>query len=784
MRLVYWTLFWCFGIVVAASYAFISDSIWLVAAVLLILTAFLGRSFSRLQVALWLSVAFAFGGLRMAAMPDTAPIAQYNGTTLTISGVAIDIPDIRDDRVQFRLQTETVLRNDEVIPTSGYVLVQAPPFTNVSYGDHIDATGMLITPAEFDTFSYADYLARRGVYSIMPNAAVAIVGKTPPSPLLRAIFELRTRAKAAISHALPEPQAALLTGILLGDEGGIAPQVRDAFNTTGAAHIIAISGFNMVIVSQLAIAFASHFMSRRAATVFGIIFIALYTLLVGANAAVVRAAIMSSLLAVAPLFKRRTYMPASLAFATLLMTLENPTVLWDISFQLSVFAALGIALYAEPLLKAFRHLFDLYIPPVGARMMVIGILEEGLIVSLAAQIFTLPLVILYFGRLSPYLLLVNVLVTPVQSLLLIGGGLAVIVAFFSAPLALPLFWFALVWLSWTISVVRFFAQLPTASLTITVDPRWVALYFCVLIGIAMANATEPRWLDSFWRWLSRRLTPATLGVGILVPLVLTIGMLNAQPDGKLHVWFLNVGHSNGVLIQSPGGAHILVDGGRFPSRLLTALGDRLPFYDHTIELLAITHPDRWDIGALNAVASRYQIGAVLYHGQPNQTPEFLALQNALVYSDWVEARQGYTVRMDDGLLIEVLYPVQPPLITDSLNDNALVLRLQYGTVSFLLTSDLSADGQLALLDSSAWPTATVLQLPAHATRGSLAPEFLAAVQPSAYAVQIDPANRRGDPDGDVLNLLDDAIPLYRTDERGVLHFWTDGAELWFLPEAK
>ncbi|RMG86135.1 MAG: DUF4131 domain-containing protein, partial [Chloroflexi bacterium] len=680
MRLVYWTLFWCLGIVVAASYTFINDSLWLIAAFLLSIVAFLGRSFPRLRVALWLSVAFALGGLRMAAMPNTAPIAQYNGASLTISGVVIDIPDVRDDRVQFRLQAESVLRNDELIPTSGYVLVQAPPFTLVSYGDRIDATGALITPAEFDTFSYADYLARRGVYSIMPNAAVTIVGQTPPSPLLRAIFELRTQAKTAISHALPEPQAALLTGILLGDEGGISPQVRDAFNTTGAAHIIAISGFNMVIVSQLAIAFALHFMPRRAATVFGIIFIALYTLLVGANAAVVRAAIMSSLLALAPLFKRRTYMPASLAFAALLMTLENPTVLWDISFQLSVFAALGIALYAEPLLKAFRHLFNVPMPPAGMRMMV-GILEEGLIVSLAAQVFTLPLIVLYFGQLSPYLLLVNVLVIPVQSLLLIGGGLAVIVALFSAPLALPLFWFALVWLSWTIGVVRLFAQLPTASLSITVDPRWVALYFCVLIGIAMANATEPRWLDRFWRWLNRRLTPATLGVGILVPLVLTIGMLNARPDGKLHVWFLNMGHSNGVLIQSPGGAHILVDGGRFPSRLLTALGDRLPFYDHTIELLAITHPDRWDIGALNAVASRYQIGAVLYHGQPNQTPEFLALQNTLAYSDWVEVRQGYHVQMDDGLLIEVLHPAEQPSITDSLNDNVLVLRLRYGEVS-------------------------------------------------------------------------------------------------------
>ncbi|RMG83184.1 MAG: hypothetical protein D6712_13420, partial [Chloroflexi bacterium] len=135
------------------------------------------------------------------------------------------------------------------------------------------------------------------------------------------------------------------------------------------------------------------------------------------------------------------------------------------------------------------------------------------------------------------------------------------------------------------------------------------------------------------------------------------------------------------------------------------------------------------------------------------------------------------------LLIEVLHPAEQPSITDSLNDNVLVLRLRYGEVSFLLTSDLSTDGQFALLDGSTWPTATVLQLPDHATRGSLASEFLTAVQPSVFALQVDAANRRGDPDGDVLNLLDDTIPLYRTDEQGVLHFWTDGEDLWFVQEA-
>ena len=76
-----------------------------------------------------------------------------------------------------------------------------------------------------------------------------------------------------------------------------------------------------------------------------------------------------------------------------------------------------------------------------------------------------------------------------------------------------------------------------------------------------------------------------------VVLILNISMITSRPDGNLHVWMLDMGHSNAVLVQTPNGAHMLVDGGRFPSRLLTALGDRLPYYDREIEILAVTHPD-------------------------------------------------------------------------------------------------------------------------------------------------------------------------------------------------
>ena len=117
-------------------------------------------------------------------------------------------------------------------------------------------------------------------------------------------------------------------------------------------------------------------------------------------------------------------------------------------------------------------------------------------------------------------------------------------------------------------------------------------------------------------------------------------------------------------------------------------------------------------------------------------------------------------------------------MTDSLDDNVLAIRVTYGEVNFLLTSDLSMTGQTMLIEAGQYPLATVMQLPQHGAARSLDETFLQQVQPRVTILQADVANRRGDPDPDTLSLLDEDVPLFRTDEQGGLHFWTDGSSLW------
>ncbi|MEL7236825.1 MAG: hypothetical protein AAGK74_20140, partial [Chloroflexota bacterium] len=226
------------------------------------------------------------------------------------------------------------------------------------------------------------------------------------------------------------------------------------------------------------------------------------------------------------------------------------------------------------------------------------------------------------------------------------------------------------------------------------------------------------------------------------------------------------------------GAQILIDGGRFPSRLLTQLGDRMPYNDRHIELLVITQPDEFQYGALPAVLNRYSVGAVLTNGQPNLSDAYEELQVALAPYGVQTVTAGYTVEFADGVLLEVLAPYETPELTDSMDATALVTRLSYRNVSFLFSGNVSGAGQAAMLERGAYPLATVMQIPQHGTVRSIHEEFMAQAQPQVYLLQSDRTNLRGDPNPDTLALLDGDLPLLRTDEQGVVHVWTDGARLW------
>jgi competence protein ComEC len=728
------------------------------------------------------------GALRYGyAMPnplDPDIVATYNdqGWT-TVEGVVRVYPDVRDNWTQLTLGAEWIELDDGPRQVTGRILVGVPRYPEYAYGDRLRVSGSLEAPTDFEGFPYRQYLAGRGIYSVMDWPQVERLEKASGSPILAALLSARDRAHERIAQILPDPEASLLQGILLGTRRGIPAKLYEDYNKTGTSHIIVISGSNIAIVAALLSLVSGWLVGKRPAYWLTVAGIALYVLFVGADAAVVRAGIMGGLFATAIYLGRRATAYVSLFAAAALLTLVRPLALWDIGFQLSFAATLSLLLFTPTLERLLERAFSGLSPPKDPSPAIRAV-SAALVVTVAAQVLTLPLIIYHFGRLSLVSPLANLLIVPVQPAIMTVGGAATLAALVPllTPLAQVLAWISWLLLAYTNTVVTWMAGWSLASFEVVqVGMIWLVAYYGCLAGLA-------------WLWPRRSSLPgsallpgrrsgqAILGLSEVGVCLAWLAVLQL-PDGKLHVAFLDVGQGDAVLITTPAGQQILVDGGPSPSALTSALGREMPFWDRSLDLLVMTHTDSDHITGLAEAVRRYKIEGWLDNGEAGEDTVYQVCLASLEEGQVPRnvARAGQELALGQGIMLEVLHPPPGPASpTSDANNRSLVLRLRWGQATFLLTGDVDAAAEQEMLDAG-WPlSACVLKAAHHGSDGSSTAEFLKAVDPDYAVISVGAENRFGHPADATLTRLGalGSVTILRTDEQGTIEFITDGQTLW------
>lgn len=443
----------------------------------------------RLVAGLWLF--FGLGAWRYHMQPFSpclapADLAYYHAgqtepISATLEGVVVEYPDVRDGRIQYRLAAATLFTETVRRPVQGDVLVEAERFPVYAYGDRLRVTGLLQTPPRLDGFDYERYLAQKGIHTLLRRAQTERLAQGEGNWLRSQLFRGRTRLSAILNRVLPEPAASLANGMLLGIESGIPTDVDDAFKLTGSSHVIVISGSNIALFSGVLMAWATRALGRRRAALPVIGTIAAYVVLIGADAAAFRAGVMGGLLVLAAFFGRRNTAYVSLCAAGLVLTAVNPLTLWDLGFQLSFLATLGLILFTRPLTGSLNRALRRLLPGVEGRNA--GLLTETLVVTVAAQIMTAPVLLHSFGRFSPVSLVVNLLIVPVQPLILAGGFATLAAGLLWEPLARIVAVLPWLFLQYTVAVVRAAARLPFASVDVGASgSAWAVLIVSVVVG--------------------------------------------------------------------------------------------------------------------------------------------------------------------------------------------------------------------------------------------------------------------------------------------------------------
>lgn len=745
--------------------------VWLGLVGLGLLAAFLiHRRFRHPLVGLSILV-FLLGGLRyQAAQPVLSPnfVAWYNDRAyrVTLTAWLVSPPDPRDGYTNLRLRLISIDTGDRPLPAEGLFLARVSPNVDYHYGDVLQLTGYLKAPPENQDFSYRDYLARQGIHSTIQPVTVTPLDLNRGNPFSRVLFSFKDHLLALTNRLFPQPEASLLSGILLGVDTGIAPALEQAFQNTGTSHIIAISGFNIAILAALFASLFGRWLGPRRGAVVAVIAIVLYTLLVGAEASVVRAAIMGGSTIFARQINRRQDGLNLLGLVAGVMCLFNPFLPWDVGFQLTFAATLGLVLYAKPMQEFAVSWLSQHIPQPTAQKIATP-LAEYLLFTLAAQVTVLPILAYHFGRISLVAVLANPFILPAQPALMVASGLALLLGLFYLPLGQLAAWLAWPFSTYTIRMVEFFNTLPHAVLPlVNFSLLFVILYYLVLYTLTFIPSRLKTALQPVFK-------PVTLLVALTLIALLTWRVALDLPDGHLHLTILDVGSADAVLIRTPTGRTLLINGGPARSVLTDALGRRLSPFSRQLDVLLVASPLEAQVAALPGTLESFPPELVLWSGPADASYSSLHLQSGLVSAaiPVTLAQPGQVLDLGAGARLTVL----------SVTGRGSVLLLERDAFRALLPIGLDAGSLASLENDTSISSLSVLLLAASGSAPLNPPAWLTSLQPQLAILSVSAADPDGLPDTETLAALQD-IPLLRTDRSGWIHISTDGIRMWVETE--
>jgi competence protein ComEC len=692
-------------------------------------------------------------------------------------------------RCHLRLDVQSVDDKEVLAKLSLLVLDGVPDFAP---GDWVRFSSRLYVPRGFANPGMPDarLLARSQGIDLLatvrtPSELHRISG---PTSLLcyarRMAFHLRRAMSRAINRRLAEPAAGFVRTMVVGERTDVPAEVEDGFRAAGATHVLSVSGLHLAVVVALVFhalmrivacfpGWALRVPPKVVASVLSLPACGFYTLLTGEAVATVRSALMASMVLGAAVVNRPVSLSASIAAAAIVLLVQSPLAILDVSFQLSFASVMGLGLFANWLLLRAPAATS------GRSNRVLAWLLRSLSASFAASLVTAPLVAHHFGEVTPAAPIGNLVLVPVVELVVLPCGLVGSLLALAHPWlgALPLM---LAGVASRLAIVAAGIFRRFAPVALVRYPDWCETLLLVaaaaLVLQALAGSTNRR-----RRWLA-----AGAAALILAGTSLAVREAVRRTRDGLRVTFLDVGQGDSALIEGPRGFVALVDGGgryddsfdtgaRIVEPVLRARGIT------ALDLVILSHPHPDHMNGLLRILQRFSVGALWTSGDDGNNPVYRTLM-ALAHEHHV-ATPPPTQLVRDGLIVTPLGPwfdgrigVPPGLGT---NDASLVVRLSYSGQRMLLAGDIGEEGEAELLDGRSAGTdlgCDVLKMPHHGSRHASGDGFLDAVSPRLAVASAGKFNRFGLPSPAALNRYARRdISVLRTDRDGAVSLTVDAS---------
>jgi len=770
-------------------------------------------------------------------------LEQSDGAPITLTGWLDGPPEFARDRVYLSLRVENVRGRVSLLVT----LRDTTEFTslNLRYGTRISLTTTLDRTGNYrnpGVSSLAEFLDRNGYDAtgiITSPASIIRLEDTQVFPPLASLYDWRSRLQQQFDARFTTETAGVLDAALLGNRYNLSQDASERFREGGTFHVLVISGLHISFIGAVVFLIVRRLTRRRLLQfVFPAVIVWAYSIAVGADASVVRAALMFTFGGLATILFRRSSSLNALGGAALVLLVRSPKEIFDPSFQLTFLSVLAILVIAWPLLSGLSAIGGWYptrstpYPPACSRALktfcevlfwskskwaqelarsphdyrlfkatLASSLERyhvqralrytfgAVVVSASVQLVLLPLMIVYFHRLSLASLVLNIVVSILLAALVAAALLALLIAQVSVAIAAPLFKLAdaINWLM--VHSVDPFSDFGWAGFRL---PEYsgpgafvYAIYYLPLLMLVIAlSHWRPLGLQAGRRCkLHRYVLPLSCAQLVLLIVLILHPLSSGRAVAALRVDFLDVGQGDSALVTMPDGTTLLVDAGGNTIDSTRRIGETVVSEYlwwrglSKIDYVLATHADADHIDGLNDVVKNFGVGAALVARRPTDDPEFAKFSQTLArtntHSETIEA--GDVIHFGD-VTVTVLWP--PAEGEKSTNNDSIVLRIQYGERSIMLTGDIEQAAERALIAAQQPLRADVIKVPHHGSKTSSTEDFVVATKPQVAIISVGRKSRFGHPHKEVVERWQSkGATVLTTGQSGTITTTTDSHDL-------
>ncbi len=723
---------------------------------------------------------FLLGSLGIALDSDQShtPPDSLLGGEILLKGTVLEPPRRQGEKLRFITESEFLQRDSSWFIFHSKVLVSMKVPEQASapeYGSIVVLRGTLFrpkaarNPGEFDQRRY--YLANGipWMFVTVERGGYVEIGSGEGLWFMRElVLPARRYVLSEIDRAIGGQEGEYLKGVLIGERGGLSAEVREAFTAAGVAHILAVSGGNVAVVVAFVFLGAELLRfprrSRPIAACFGVLF---YMLLVGYQPSVVRATIMAMVLLLGRLAEEKPNPINSLGVSALIILAFDARQLFDVGFQLSFLAVFSI-IHLYPLADG---LLNRMLPGRGLLSRSFLWLLRVCTVSLVATLGTLPLTTTYFGRVSIIGVLANVVVIP-------ASGVSLLLGFVALPLSVVSPWMADVYhglnhliLRLTLDLTLMAGNLPFASVDVLRFNPIDALPFYAILFLVFH--------------LSNMKTIRKLCLIVLGALNLWIYYprdASTAAAEKLRVSFIDVGQGDAALAEFPDGRTLLIDAGPNMSGFDSGKRIVVPFLKRRgiarIDLVVVTHPHNDHLGGIPAVLEEFEVAHVVDCGRSAESSVFERYQALVVAEGCPQSpvRAGERIDGFPAARVYVLAPERESGDAGDINNSSVVLKLVYGSVSFLFTGDAEEESEKRMVNRyEDFLKSSLLKVGHHGSSTSSTDSFRNLIDPDIAVVSVGTPNRYRHPSTEILGrFAGQQATILRTDQEGAIVFETDG----------